>query len=87
MPETNHFGQTVGDRLPYWNGVQPLPHSVLPGQYCRLEPLDARTHTHDLLQAYAQAEDDSGWTWLAGERLTGWRAWRAGSSVKRSTPA
>lgn len=71
MPETNHFGQTVGDRLPHWNGVQPLPRSVLPGQYCRLEPLDARTHTHDLLQAYAQAEDDSSWTWLAGERPDG----------------
>lgn len=71
MPETNHYGQTVGDMLPYWNGVQPLPRSVLQGHYCRLEPLDARRHTHDLLRAYTATENDSDWTWLAGERPTG----------------
>lgn len=68
MPELNHYGQTVGDTLPHWHGVLPLPRSVLHGQYCRLEPLDARVHTHDLLRAYSQAENESDWTWLAGER-------------------
>lgn len=71
MPEKNHYGQTVGDMLTHWNGVQPLPRSVLQGQYCRLEPLDARLHAHDLLSAYGQAQDDSDWTWLAGERPDG----------------
>lgn len=68
MPELNHYGQNVGDTLPHWNGVQPLPRSVLQGHYCRLEPLDVRVHTPHLLHAYSQADNDSDWTWLAGAR-------------------
>ncbi|MGY5957997.1 GNAT family protein [Kosakonia sp. BK9b] len=68
MPEMNQYGQNVGDTVPHWNGVQPLPRRVLQGHYCRLEPLDARVHTPHLLHAYSQAENDSDWTWLAGQR-------------------
>ncbi len=78
MPELNHYGQYVGNALPHWNGVQPLPQSVLQGRYCRLEPLDVRVHTPHLLHAYSQAEDDSDWTgWQASARMT-WTAWRVG---------
>lgn len=70
MPESNHFGQTVGEALPEWNGAGSLPRSALAGQYCRLEPLDVQTHTQDLLSAYSLVPDDRDWTWLAGERPT-----------------
>lgn len=70
MAERNHFGQTVGEALPAWGGVQPLPCLTLPGRYCRLQPLDAQAHTDDLLHAFSQAADDRDWTWLAGERPT-----------------
>lgn len=90
MPELNHYSQTVGDLLPHWNGVQPLPNSVLQGQYCRLEPLDARYHTYDLLNAFSQAENDSDWTWLAGERpeeLSDMARWIVGKMVDSGVKA
>ncbi len=68
MPEINLYGQTVGDALPDWNGATALPRSVLIGQYCRLEPLDADRHAADLFDAYAQAPDERDWTWLASTR-------------------
>lgn len=68
MPEINLYGQTVGDALPDWNGANALPRSVLIGQYCRLEPLDADRHAADLFDAYAQAPDERDWTWLASTR-------------------
>lgn len=70
MAEHNQFGQTVGEALPEWGGVQPLPSITLTGQYCRLQPLDAQLHSADLLHAFSRAPDDRDWTWLAGERPT-----------------
>ncbi|WP_410750307.1 GNAT family N-acetyltransferase [Citrobacter sp. U14242] len=68
MPEINRYGQTVGDALPDWNGATALPRSVLIGQYCCLEPLNADHHAADLFDAYAQAPDERDWTWLASTR-------------------
>ncbi|XTZ37349.1 GNAT family N-acetyltransferase [Salmonella enterica] len=68
MTQRNHFDQIVGDKLPHWKGVKPLPENALQGQYCRLIPLDVRLHAQDLLHAFSQAEDARDWTWLAGER-------------------
>ncbi|SCB93574.1 Protein N-acetyltransferase, RimJ/RimL family [Kosakonia oryzendophytica] len=87
MPELNHYGQHVGNLLTHWSGVQPLPHSVLQGRYCRLEPLDVRVHTPHLLHAYSQAEDDSDWTWLASGRpddVDSMARWVIGKMIDKS---
>ena len=64
MPEINEFGQTVNDVVPGWNGARVLPRSLLPGRFCRLEPLDAARHAVDLFEAFALG-DGSDWTWMA----------------------
>jgi len=64
VPEINHWGQTVNDPVPDWQGARVLERGVLEGRFCRLEPLDADRHTQDLFAAYALG-DDSDWTWLA----------------------
>lgn len=68
MPEINQYGQTVGDALPDWLGASVLQRTVLEGRYCRLEPLDPERHAGDLFDAYAQADDERDWTWLASSR-------------------
>ena len=68
MPEINQYGQTVGDALPDWHGASVLQRTVLEGRYCRLEPLDPERHAGDLFDAYAQADDERDWTWLASSR-------------------
>ncbi len=35
------------------------------GTYCRVEPLSPETHTADLFEAYAEAEDSRNWTYLS----------------------
>lgn len=87
MPEINHYGQTVGDVVPDWNGAAVLPRETLIGQYCRLVPLDADSHAADLFDAYAQAPDDRDWTWLASSRPTSVEAaacWVQGKSTDAS---
>ena len=64
MPEINQHGQTVNDIVPDWKCARALTRTLLTGQYCRLEPLDADRHSADLFEAYALG-DDSDWTWLA----------------------
>lgn len=68
MPEINQYGQTVGDALPDWHGASVLQRTVLEGRYGRLEPLDPERHAGDLFDAYAQADDERDWTWLASSR-------------------
>lgn len=64
VPEVNQHGQTVNDIVPGWKGARVLSRTPLSGRVCRLEPLDAARHAHDLFEAYALG-DDSDWTWLA----------------------
>ena len=64
MPEINQHGQTVNDIVPDWKCARALTRTLLTGQYCRLESLDADRHSADLFEAYALG-DDSDWTWLA----------------------
>lgn len=80
MPEINEFGQTVNDVVPGWNGARVLPRSLLPGRFCRLEPLDAARHAVDLFEAFALG-DGSDWTWMASnlpENLEVTRHWLLG---------
>ncbi|VFS15909.1 Acetyltransferase (GNAT) family [Yokenella regensburgei] len=68
MTEINEYGQEVGTPLPQWQGAEQLRRKTLTGRYCRLETLCAQTHAADLYDAYAQAEDERDWTWLASRR-------------------
>lgn len=68
MPVINHFGQPVGEDLPAW-AARPRPAQImLPGDYCRLEPLTAARHTQALYDAYYSVPHTEGWTYLAVER-------------------
>lgn len=49
-------------------GASVLQRTVLEGRWCRLEPLDPERHAADLFDAYAQADDERDWTWLASRR-------------------
>lgn len=53
MPEINQHGQTVNDIVPDWKCARALTRTLLTGQYCRTEPLDADRHSADLFEAYA----------------------------------
>jgi RimJ/RimL family protein N-acetyltransferase len=68
VTEINEYGQEVGTPLPQWQGAEQLRRKTLTGRYCRLETLCAQTHAADLYDAYAQAEDERDWTWLASRR-------------------
>ncbi|SQC92320.1 Uncharacterised protein [Cedecea neteri] len=61
----NSFQQPIGLSLPDWQR-RPLPERVtLNGQFCRLEPLSVERHGAQLWQAWGQAEDARGWTYLS----------------------
>ena len=61
----NSFQQPIGLSLPDWQR-RPLPERVtLNGQFCRLEPLSVERHGAHLWQAWSQAEDSRGWTYLS----------------------
>ncbi|AIR03338.1 GCN5 family acetyltransferase [Cedecea neteri] len=61
----NSFQQPIGLSLPDWQR-RPLPERVtLNGQFCRLEPLSVERHGAQLWQAWSQAEDSRGWTYLS----------------------
>lgn len=63
-PLLNSFQQPVGAPAPEWT-ARPRPERVtLQGRFCRLEPLDAARHAADLHEAYAQAPDQRGWTYM-----------------------
>ena len=67
MPETNEFGQPVGDLVvPAWS-PRPRPEPVtLEGRYVGVEPL-ATDHAGDLVAALCGADDRSLWTYRATE--------------------
>lgn len=87
MPEVNEYGQVVGDRLPEWRGAALLQRKTLSGRYTRLEPLNAAAHAADLVDAYAQADDERDWTWLASVRPTSVAAATAWIVAKTDDPA
>lgn len=68
MTELNHYHQVVGAPVPEWQGARPLSRAALVGRYCRLEPLDAQSHSQQLFEAYQLAPDERDWTWLASSR-------------------
>ena len=66
MPDTNEFGQTVGDRVPAWS-PRPRPDAVtLEGRYVVVEPLSL-DHAEPLLATVCGPDDRSLWTSRATE--------------------
>ncbi len=62
MPETNDFGQQVGDLVPGWI-TRPRPEPVvLTGRYVRLEPLST-AHAEALYAALCNPGDEELWTY------------------------
>lgn len=61
---TNAYGQPIGQPVAGWM-PRPRPERVtLDGRCCRLEPLDADRHAAELYAAFADAPDDSDWTYM-----------------------
>jgi RimJ/RimL family protein N-acetyltransferase len=66
VPQTNEFGQAVGERVPSWS-PRPRPDAVtLEGRYVVVEPL-AVTHAAELLGSLCGPEDRSLWTYRPTE--------------------
>lgn len=62
MPETNEYGQVVGDVVEGW-AARPTPEPVrLEGRWVRVVPLDS-VHYSDLFDAVCGPEDDALWTY------------------------
>ncbi len=62
--EVNGLGQPIGQAVPGWSSVAFPPHTVMEGDFCRLEPLSVETHTSDLFEAFALDVDGRTWTYL-----------------------
>lgn len=61
----NEFQQPIGLSMADWRPCA-LPQRIqLQGAYCRLEALDVERHGDALWQAWQQATDNSGWTYLS----------------------
>lgn len=63
MP-TNTLGQPIGEPVQDWRPVLPPPRSPIEGRFCRLEPIDADRHGHDLFKALHEDETNGNWTYL-----------------------
>jgi RimJ/RimL family protein N-acetyltransferase len=62
--ELNALGQAVGEPLPGWQPPPFIPHEVLEGRFCRLEPLDVERHAAALHAVNALDREGRNWTWL-----------------------
>jgi len=61
---TNEHGQPIGEELSGWSGADRPSRTPLDGRLCRLEPLDADRHLHDLFEAYAEDSAGTLWTYI-----------------------
>lgn len=61
----NSLGQPIGAELSDWQPAKYPPRDAIRGQYCSIEPLDAKRHSTALYRAFS--EDGSGklWTYMA----------------------
>ena len=66
MPhDKNELGQPIGFTVPRWKPPQPPVRAPMEGQYCRLEPLDAKSHAEALHAANVLNTDGAMWTYMA----------------------
>lgn len=66
---TNHLGQPVGFPVGDWMPPPPPPRTVMSGQFCRVEPLDAAKHAESLFDANLLDTAYRGWTYLPQEPI------------------
>jgi len=65
MPEiSNDLGQPIGFPLPDWQTCEHPRGAIMQGRLCRMEPVDADKHAHDLFVAFGQDQDSRNWTYL-----------------------
>lgn len=62
--ELNGLGQPIGEGVPGWFSAAFPPHTMMEGDFCRLEPLNVDAHTSELFQAFALDVDGRNWTYL-----------------------
>lgn len=62
--ELNALGQPVGEALPDWMPPPFIPHEILSGRFCVLEPLQPERHAEGLWAANALDIEGRNWTWL-----------------------
>jgi RimJ/RimL family protein N-acetyltransferase len=62
-PDVNALGQPIGAALPLWVPPSLPPRELMPGRYCRLEPIDER-FAADLHSANSRDPDGWNWTYL-----------------------
>lgn len=60
----NEFQQPIGSALTGWTPVKHPELTVLNGQFCRLERLDAKQHVEELYEAFQDCPDARNWTYL-----------------------
>ncbi len=60
----NQYNQPIGEPLSNWSPCIIPFDKTLQGVFCRLEPLNAERHAHDLYEAYRTAADDRDWTYM-----------------------
>lgn len=64
MSRVNALGQAIGEPVTDWT-TRPLPpRETIAGRLCRLEPLDAERHGHDLWNADGLDVEHRNWTYL-----------------------
>lgn len=60
----NELGQPIGFPLPHWR-ARPHPRGArMQGRLCRLEPIDAASHTAELYAAFSRDREGRDWTYL-----------------------
>ncbi|MGH8494359.1 MAG: GNAT family N-acetyltransferase [Moraxellaceae bacterium] len=75
--ELNALGQPVGLAMEGWQAPPFIPHEVLSGRFCCLEPLDVDRHAEGLYAANALDAEGRNWTWLPYGPFADFSAYRA----------
>lgn len=60
----NSHGQPIGQPVPGWSSAVFPEHVPIDGHYCRLEPLDVKSHAKNLFATFAEDKDGKNWTYL-----------------------
>ena len=67
MTRLNEYDQPIGPPVPNWEARPFPPHKAIEGRFCRLEPINAKSHGVELYTALASAPDSRAWTYLFTE--------------------
>lgn len=64
MLKKNQFDQIIGFPVEHWSARPLPPKKVIPGNYCRLEPLNMAQHGEQLFEAFQLNNPGDTWTYL-----------------------